>query len=87
MKPALSPGENVHPPVLIALQHLCDGSGAARAQDALFACQNDAEIGFQPQALADHFLIALLENVQRHGCVRQQNQFQREERQQALVHA
>ena len=71
-------GEDVHFPVRVALQHLLHDHRAAGVHDAVFLRQHDAELGVLPQGIANHFLVAILENVERQMGARKDHYMQRE---------
>ena len=81
-----APHEHVHAPVVELLQHLLDARRAADLAQAVVDEPDDAELGLELQALADHRPVALLEDVQRHRLLRQQHEPEREQRE-ALAHA
>ena len=72
--------EDVHAPVVHALEHLGDLHRAADRAHALVARPDDAELRAALQALADHRPIALLEDVQRDELVGECDDAEREER-------
>jgi hypothetical protein len=72
--------EDVHAPVVRALEDLRDLHRATHRAHALLARPDDAELRAALQALADHRAVALLEDVQRHHLVRERDDAQREER-------
>jgi hypothetical protein len=72
--------EDVHPPVLRPLEQLVDPRTAADLLEALVAHPQDPELRLPLEALPDHGLVALLEDVQGHHFSRQQDQPEREQR-------
>ena len=79
--------ENVHFPVRVVLQHLLDNYGAAGVDDAVVLRQHDAELGVLLERIADHFLIAVLEDVQRQMGAREDHHVQREQGKKPRGHA
>jgi hypothetical protein len=74
------PSEDVEPAVVEALEHARDPSGAADLLEAVVGEPDDPELALLLQALADHDLVALFEDVERHELARQQHEAQGEER-------
>ena len=86
-KRRLPDGQDVEPAVGIHLEHLLHGDGAAGIHDAVFLRQHDAEFGFVADGVADHLLVAVLENVQRQARAREDDDVQREQRDEPRGHA
>ena len=72
--------EDVHAPVVHALEDVGDLHRAAHRTHALVAGPHDPELRAALEALADHRAIALLEDVQRDELVRERDDGEREER-------
>src|SRR5207248_6673123 len=77
-------GEDVHTAVLRALEHLGDLAGAADRPKPVVGEPHDPELRLGVEAVADHGLVALLEDVERHDLGRQRHHRQREEGEVAL---
>ena len=67
-------------PVFEALEHLSDAGAAADLLQAVVGEPDDPELAVALEALADHQLVALLEDVQRDQLMRQQHEAEREQR-------
>src|SRR5439155_1725347 len=76
--------EDVHPPVVEALEHARHRDGAADALQLVIGQPDDAELAIAVQALADHRLVALLEDVEGHVLRGDGDEPQREQREVAL---
>lgn len=74
--------QDVHFPVRVVFQHLLHDHRAAGIHDAIVLRQHDTELGIVMQGIADHLLVAILENVQRQVCAREDHYMQREQREQ-----
>jgi short-subunit dehydrogenase len=79
--------EDVHFPVRVALQHLLHDYRAAGIHDAIVLGQHDAELGVLLYGLANHFLVTVLENMQRQVRAREDYYVQGEQREQPRGHA
>ena len=82
----LAAGQDVHAAVGIHLQHLLHHHGAAGIHDAIVLGQHDAELGVLADGIAHHFLVALLENVQRQRRSGKDHHLQREQRDEPRRH-
>ena len=71
--------EDVQAPVVRALEHARDRGGTADLAQAGAREPHDAELASGGEALADHRLVALLEDVKRDELVRQKDEPEREE--------
>ena len=78
--------EDVHAPVLVALEHLGDLARAADLAQAILRGPDDPELRSGVEALGHHRAIARLEDVQWHGLGRERDDPQREERKVLLDH-
>jgi len=74
--PTLS--DDVHAAVIVALSDRQDFCGAAYVGQTAFLRANDPKELFLLDALADHFLVARFENMQRQRCAGEQHEIQRE---------
>lgn len=83
---AVAGGENIHAAIFVAIHDMIDGGRAAHVDDALIAGEHDAEFGIVLDGLADHFLVAFLEDMERKRSARKQDQREGKERQQILAH-
>ncbi len=79
--------EHVHAAVRIFAQHFIDHRGASGIHDAFFVRQDHAELQAVANYFADHFFIAVLEDVQRQFGAGQEHDLKRKERQQTRLHA
>src|SRR5581483_2907159 len=81
LEPPLPARKDVQPAVVVLSQNAVDGRRAAGVDDSFFAGQHHAELALVSQNLADHFLVAVLENVQRKLRPRKQHYLERKKRQ------
>src|ERR1700723_379260 len=72
--------QNVHRPVVVALNDFNNFRGAPYSSNAFGKRQKNAELGFFFQATVDHFEITRLEDVQGKVCAGEKNDVQRKER-------
>ena len=72
--------QQVHAPVFHLLEHLLDRHRAADVAQPVVGEPDDPELALGLQALADHRLVALLEDVQRNQLAGQRDEPQREQR-------
>ncbi len=84
---AAAEGDDVEPAVGVFFEDAFDGGGAADFGQSLAGDQHDAELGFIAHGLADHFLVALFENVKWQMPARHQYNFEWKERKKPLLHA
>jgi hypothetical protein len=71
--------EHVHAAVFEALEHLADAGGAADLLEPVVGEPDDSELALLLEALADHELVALLEDVQRNQLMRDQDEPERKQ--------
>ena len=72
--------KQIHAALLVHLQHALDPAGAADLPQAIIGQPDDPELRLALEAFADHRLVALLEDVQRHRFARQHDNPKREQR-------
>lgn len=83
---AMADGNDVEAAVGIAFGDLLDGGSASDDGDAFAGGENDAKVGFRGEGMADHFLVALFEDMERQLIVGEQNHGQRKEGEQVVGH-
>ncbi len=66
-------------PVVLALEHALDLTGAADRLELVVCEPHDPELALAVEALLDHRAVALLEDVQRHALGRQRDDPQRKQ--------
>src|SRR5436190_12254442 len=66
--------QDVHPPVVEALDHALNPGRATDVAQSLIRQPHDPEFAVAFEALADHQLVARLEDVQRHELLWQQHE-------------
>ena len=73
-------GQQVDAAVLEFLEDAVDPAGAADVAQTVVGEPDDSELAVPCEALVDHRLVALLEDVQRHDLGWQHGELQREQR-------
>ncbi len=78
--------DDVHAAVGVAAHDAIDGGGAAGVDDAFFIGEDDAEFEALADDFADHFFIAVFEDMEGEFGSGEENELERKQGQEALLH-